>query len=588
MKANHFGKTKSRACEAGQAMVLMLLIFSLVMLGAIAFAVDMGMLWYHRQEAQNAADAACTAGAMDMLVNASGSPTGHQGFTSETSFDCQAHPSYPVCVYAARNGFDSKNTTPGNFVQVSFPPKAQVTGVPSSAVPGAGVVPNAFMRVDVTDRVQTWYSALLSGQTTRTVRSMAVCGVVMETSPVPIVVLHPSQAASLQGNGVNGLIKILGGPSKSIEVNSGSTTAVSFGGIIDLSQGGPNYDGSQLGTWGGPPSPTGTFLPNASYWINHAAPVMDPFQSIPAPPQPAAPATPLDLASNPNCTSVNIQAGSCRIDYWKKAGGIGIAHGCPDPDTSKNPQPCILYTAGVYTGPLNLGGGGGNRSTYVFDPGVYYIKNGITANSNSVLRTSTFTPPAPNNIGGVMFYVTGTAQNCGAGGSKGLICIDSNSGSKATNSPALDTFSVASSQCPGGAAVDPKLLAALANNGTPATGLNGNLLLAPCSGTYGLIVDGLTYRGILFFQDRAATNMQNAYGGGGSSLAAGSMYFHETATYTSHLQLQGNAGSTSFILGEIITDSVGMGGNPTIDMVLNPSKSNALLKATLLPWSATN
>src|SRR5439155_16731919 len=103
----------------------------------------------------------------------------------------------------------------------------------------------------------------------------------------------------------------------------------------------------------------------------------------------------------------------------------------------------------------------------------------------------------------------GTPQNCGSGCSKGLICFDSNSGSKASNSPALDTFSIASSQCPGGAAVDPKLLAALVKNGTPTTGLNGNLLLAPCSGTYGLTIDGLTYRGIMFFQDRAAKNMQN-------------------------------------------------------------------------------
>jgi hypothetical protein len=54
------------------------------------------------------------------------------------------------------------------------------------------------------------------------------------------------------------------------------------------------------------------------------------------------------------------------------------------------------------------------------------------------------------------------------------------------------------------------------------------------------------------------------------------------------LQLQGNAGSTSFILGEIVVDTLGMGGTPTIDMVLNPNKTNSILKATLLPWNASN
>lgn len=461
-----------------------------------------------------------------------------------------------------------------------------MTAVPTGSIPGAALVPNAFMRVDITDHVPSWFSGVLSGKGTTDVRAFSACGSVLESAPVPIVVLHPTLNSSLHGNGTP-TIKILGGPSKSVEVNSGSTTAVGFGGTIDLSQGGPNYDGSQLGTFGGPATPTGTFLPNASYWIDHAAPVVDPFQGVAAPTVPADPATPSDLAGIPNCTSAQIKLGNCRIDYRKKVGGIGTAHGCPDPDTSLNIHPCVLYTAGHYVGPLNLGGGGGKRTTYVFDPGVYYIENGLTANSNSVLRTSTFTPPSPNNIGGVMFYVTGTKQNCGAGGSKGLVCVDSNSGSKASNAIAVDTFSISDGLCPG-ATIDPKLTATLTKDGTPFTGLTGNLLLAPCTGTYGLNIAGVAYRGILFFQDRSVTNTQNAYGGGGSSLAAGSMYFHESSTYTSQLHLQGNAGSTSFILGEIIVDTLDMGGTPVIDMVLNPNKTNSILKATLLPWNASN
>src|SRR5262249_55777316 len=160
-----------------------------------------------------------------------------------------------------------------------------------------------------------------------------------------------------------------------------------------------------------------------------------------------------------------------------------------------------------------------------------------------------------NNIGGTIFYVTGNPTNCGAGGSKGLVCFDANSGKHPSG---LDTFDITAAQCPGGGTIDPKLLTTLAKDGTPYTGLSGNLLLAPCTGTYGISIAGVAFRGILFFQDRAKTNVQNAYGGGGESLAAGSMYFHESSTYTSHLQLQGNSGSTSFILGEIVTDTLGM------------------------------
>ena len=591
-KPKQFTKRNRRNRESGQAMILMLLIFAIVLLGAVAFAVDQGMLWYHRQQAQNAADSACVSGAMDILVNAAGAATGNQGynFTGNTDscypgnsngFHCSAKPGAAPCAYAARNGYSGSST---NDVCVSFPTAAQMTAVPTGSIPGAALVPNAFMRVDVTDHVPSWFSGVLSGKATTDVRTFAACGSVLESAPVPIVVLHPTQASSMQGNGTP-TIRILGGPSKSIEVNSGSTTAVGFGGTINLSQGGPNYDGSQLGTFGGPATPTGTFLPNASFWIDHAAPVVDPFQGVvapAAPPTTPAPATPSDLAGVAACSSANIVAQACVIDYRTKVGGIGKAHGCPDPNG------CILFTAGYYPATFQVKGPGGpNRKTYLFDPGVYYIKNGLTADANSVMRTSTFVPPSPNNIGGIMFYVTGTPQNCGAGGSKGLVCIDSNSGSKASNAPALDTFSISDGLCPG-ATIDPKLTAALTKDGIPFTGLNGNLLLAPCTGTYGISIAGVAYRGILFFQDRTVTNIQNAYGGGGTSLAAGSMYFHESSTYTSHLQLQGSAGSTSFILGEIIVDTLGMGGTPTIAMVLNPNKTNSILKATLLPWNASN
>ena len=56
--------------EAGQALLLFILVLGLFLLGALCFALDLTNLWFHRQAAQTAADSACTAGAMDLLVGA--------------------------------------------------------------------------------------------------------------------------------------------------------------------------------------------------------------------------------------------------------------------------------------------------------------------------------------------------------------------------------------------------------------------------------------------------------------------------------------------------------------------------------------
>ena len=82
---------------------------------------------------QNAADAACTAGAMDLLVDAQGGATGHQGFVNGAAFNCTVGSAAVPCQYAAKNGYISNNATPGNLVSVSFP--ASVTGVPTTSSP---------------------------------------------------------------------------------------------------------------------------------------------------------------------------------------------------------------------------------------------------------------------------------------------------------------------------------------------------------------------------------------------------------------------------------------------------------------------
>src|SRR5882724_10377886 len=177
MKTYRWRKTAQRSSESGQALVFLVLALSIVFLGAAALSVEMSNLWFHRQAALNAADAACTAGAMDLLVDAQGGATGHQGFVNGAAFNCSVGSTAAPCQYAAKNGYTSNNTTPGSLVRVSFP--TTVPGVPTALIPPAGIAPTAFMRVDVTDNVQTYFSGMLSGQRSQTVRSFAVCGVVL-------------------------------------------------------------------------------------------------------------------------------------------------------------------------------------------------------------------------------------------------------------------------------------------------------------------------------------------------------------------------------------------------------------------------
>ena len=168
---------------------------------------------------------------------------------------------------------------------------------------------------------------------------------------------------------------------------------------------------------------------------------------------------------------------------------------------------------------------------------------------------------------------------------------------------------------PGGRTVDPYLTGGggLTNprpaqcSGNPnlpvpplAASLVGNILLAPCTGTYGDVsVDpdtNISYpiRGMLFFQDRSNNrpNGQANFQGGGGLLLAGTLYFHNcpgspvcqpyNTDYNAILQLQGNPGSDTRVVGNITVDSLNLSGNGSINMVLDPNRVRTILKATLV------
>jgi hypothetical protein len=73
------------------------------------------------------------------------------------------------------------------------------------------------------------------------------------------------------------------------------------------------------------------------------------------------------------------------------------------------------------------------------------------------------------------------------------------------------------------------------------------------------------------------------------------MYFHHcnasgtgtscgapTAYYDAMFSLQGNSGSSTYVLGDIVADNLTLGGTSGITMDLNPTAAYNILKASLL------
>jgi len=564
MKMNRWNwkPRRDRAGEAGQAIVFVLLIVGIFLLGALCFAFDLSNMWYHRQSAQSAADAACAAGAMDILVKAEGGTTTY-GSQIGTAYNCTTTSTDSVCSYAAKNGYNSNNTA--NLVSVSFPTTAATGAPPGVAIPSGTA--NPFIRVDIVDHVPTFFIALLSGNTTKDVRAFSTCGVEYAAAPIPLLVLNPTnpKALTVQGannpapgcdstTGVKSKVCIWGGPSQSVQVDSNASNAAYLGGgaNIDLNKGGPTNTGSNFGTWGGPLSaPSGFLGGSTGSWLAPSAPLSDPFASLAVP-------DPTKLSTGTVTSVVPSTAIVC-------------------PDTS-----CARYSGGVYSSGICIGPGakctcipGGGRCTAIFDPGVYVIQGNMSVDSNSCLRPS---GAAGDGTGGVMFYFTG-------GGS---VSVGADSGSKcqSTFSTAGTGYSGTSSLVNG---IKCKSTSKIPSNLASITSLSGNVLLAPCSGTYGdpYEAKGQTdpdgeQHGFLMFQDRSTASANQSWGGGGAMLLAGTMYFHNSTDFSDTFTLNGNSGSSTYVLGDIVADDVSLSGDSQVTMDLNTSVVFNVLKASIM------
>jgi Flp pilus assembly protein TadG len=538
--------------DSGQVTIFVVLAMALFLIGFVGFAVDMTNLWFHRQMAQGAADAACQAGVMDLLYRAQGTPVGPQGQFATSSFDCNGSSASP-CWYAATNGYNA--STAGQVV-VSFP--GSVGGV---TPPPSSLAPTPFIRVDVTDTVSQYFSPLITRQPTQDVRASAVCAVVIAEVPIPIIILDPLRQCTfvVSGTGMQPKISILGGPTQSVQVNSIYTPQAACANgnpIVDLSRGGPTFSGSDFGVYGGPSSPPFVFNSGATgNYLSPRPPISDPFATLPAPAPPGPPALGV------NGTQVGYQ-----VD------------GCPDPNG------CRRFSGGRYPAGITVGQGPPSQRTAIFDPGLYYLDGPLDLASNSTVRPST---AIGDGSGGTTFFFAGASS----------VSVSSNSGARSGLLP----FNTSDAQCPGGLPYDPSLNLPPTIPSNPSSE-GANVLLGPCAGPYGQVTSNptdpegppLPARGILFFQNRA-TGGAGEWGGGGDFLLAGTMYFHQCngsgtgvdcllppAAYNSTFTLQGNACSDTYILGNIVTDKLIQGGTPCIKMSLDPYAKYTILKATLV------
>lgn len=574
-------KHRSWASESGQAAVGLLLVFACLSLAGLAFAIDFANLWFHRQATQSAADAACQAGAMDMLATSGGLTLNSMGFTPGTASNCSTTSSATMCAYANFNGYNGAGPQPAsntnsawNTVSWTFP--ASVSGV---TAPPSSMTSTPYMQVTVVESVETFFLSLFNNSTYQQVSSSCTCGLAQLKEAAPMIVLNPTISGAFTESGGGNLLNIVGGPQRSVQVNSTSATAVSCSGspTINTSLGGPNQTGSDIGVvaletqarngCGNNGGNMGFNGGTTGGWRDGVIPVQDPYAGVAAP------------ASVKSLTPVTYNSTTKNYYTWAAQN----IDGCPETQNSGfTGQNCIEYGPGYYPSGINPPD---NYLTVIFLPGIYYMNGSLTLGGSLTARVAMpcwasysagYSASACSSVAsanhlvysqgsGVMFYfLSGSFNVSGCSG-----CANSN---VASNLPS--NVLTCDGSAPNAALHMP-------------TSLTGNVLWGQCTqnATYydagGDTSDSAGSpgsRGILFFQDHANTT-QPTFSGSGALSFAGSLYFH-SSTYSDILALSGGSSSGTFIVGNIVTDQVNLSGSGQINLQLSPVPSTYMLKAT--------
>jgi len=366
--------------EGGQAVLLLVVAMSIMLIGALGLAIDGGQMYAQRQMAQAAADAAAQAGIMSIFrgTNATSAFPFATG-TPPASFTCTTTDGRTPCVYARYNGFGG---TSADTVTLSFPTAVSGVTLSSATVPA--------LAVTVQRTLQTGLIRFVGAAATSTITAKATAGLTGTVSPNCIYALDPSAQNAFQAN--NGATVTLNGCA--IVIDSNNIDALT---VI----GGSNVTASAISVYGGDSINNGGSTTPAP--TTGAAPVADPFASLPAPAVGAC-----NFTTNP---TPGYGTGTWTLNPGVYCAGISVSNGAT-----------ATFNPGIYIingGGLTLVGGTTDTGS-----GVMFYLTGTNATYGSVNISNganvTFTGPTSGTYMGVVFFqdrtITSSANATFAGG----------------------------------------------------------------------------------------------------------------------------------------------------------------------------
>lgn len=509
--------------ESG-AITILVALSLLIILGMVGLAMDAGQMFMARQQLQAAADAGAQAGVMDMYngTNSSGGTYGQAGA------NCAASSTWTPCKYAVVNGLSS------DTVCVDFPTSAPSYGSTCSTGTAADTTSSCgatyghmpcYIRVTASRTLTTILMNLFS-QNSATVTATAVAAITQGPEAVPIVVTHPHLQNALSTSG-NSVIVITGGPTRTIQVNSqgdvlgnnGHTAspnqAFTVGGnsYIDISGAGPSSTGGGFLSVG--PGDTAVSEVNTSTCAHEEICL----GSTGAYTQPTSVLTdPFGNLSQPTSTGLTNVTSTSPVSV---ANGAPLLTGCAT--TCADNKGCSIYSPGIYDSGIDV-----KNTTAYFQPGLYYIS---TNDTNTGFNADT---------GSTLLMLSSTA------------CT--------VTTPSYSGFSN------GG------MLVFNGGGGSFKAGSNGNVSLVGSDST------STAFEGILFWQDRTLTSaVTHTFGGGGNMTLTGTIYANMSVANVTYqvydqVNLSGNSGNTTNIIGQVITNALSLGGSGQIHMTLSTAQ----------------
>lgn len=314
-----------RKDESGQIMIVAALSMT-VILGFMALAIDVGLLFNQKRKLQNAADAAATSAAIDYMFNAS-----------------------QTTARAAANSAVAANLIKDATVTVNFNPNIQ----------SAYHTSNYYVQVIISQPDPTFLMGMFNHKTMN-IRAMAIAGLPGGGNACVIVLdPHASGAMQLQGSFDVSADKC------GVVVNSDSNSALSFtGGAGTLSAG-------YVSVVGGASGQTGDSHPAP---VTGATPVINPFPTLTGP-NPATDCNATNSNSGSSYTGTSTLKTSNNITCFTNSSAVTLSN-----FTTANPLPSgvLLFTHGV-----NLGGtitSGANGTTFDNYSGSFNVNTGSSLN----------------------------------------------------------------------------------------------------------------------------------------------------------------------------------------------------------------